>query len=148
MRVEADQKVGAVQLSARLRGVSPPVIRRLLITEQSSLAELHASLQVSFGWSDQHLYSFQIRGWQFGDPARAIELALAAFGFDVGEPFLYLYNLLVPWEIECRIEARGLIRDAQPVTCWLGTLVLMPVPGWVSSSEKFPVRSSAVGTGL
>ncbi len=55
--MEAEQKVGAVQLSARLRGVSPPVIRQLLITEQSSLAELHAALQVSFGWSDQHLYS-------------------------------------------------------------------------------------------
>jgi Plasmid pRiA4b ORF-3-like protein len=112
--MEAEQKVGAVRLSARLRGVSPAVIRRLLITEQSSLAELHANLQVSFGWSDQHLYSFQIRGWQFGDPARAIELELAgggvdiplaAFGFDIGEPFLYQYNLLVPWEIECRIEA-------------------------------------------
>jgi hypothetical protein len=124
--MEAEQKVGAVQLSARLRGVSPPVTRRLLITEQSSLAELHATLQVSIGWSDQHLYCFQIRGWQFGDPARAIELALAgggvdiplaAFGFDIGEPFLYQYNLLVPWEIECRIEARGSIRDTQPVTC-------------------------------
>ena len=56
--MEAEHKVGAVQLSARLRGVSPPVTRRLLITEQSSLAELHATLQVSFGWSDQHLYSF------------------------------------------------------------------------------------------
>jgi Plasmid pRiA4b ORF-3-like protein len=56
--MEAEQKVGAVQLSARLRCVSPPVIRRLLITEQSSLAELHATLQVSFGWSDQHLHCF------------------------------------------------------------------------------------------
>ena len=124
--MEAEQKVGAVQLSARLRGVSPPVTRRLLITAQSCLAELHATLQVSFGWSDHHLYCFQIRGWQFGDPARAIELALAgggvdiplaAFGFAIGEPFLYQYNLLVPWEIECRIEARGLIRDTHPVTC-------------------------------
>jgi hypothetical protein len=44
----AEQKVGAVQLSVLLRGVLPPVIRRLLITEQSSLAELHATLQVSF----------------------------------------------------------------------------------------------------
>src|ERR1700676_3955187 len=98
--MEAEQKVGAVQLSARLRGVSPPVLRLLLCTEQSSLAELHASLLGSFGWSDQHLYSFQIRGWQFGDPAWAIELALAgggvdiplaAFAFDIGEPFLYRY---------------------------------------------------------
>jgi hypothetical protein len=48
--------------------------------------------------SDEHLYTFQIRGWRFGDPGRAIELALArggvdiplaAFGFEIGEPFLY-----------------------------------------------------------
>jgi len=62
---------------------SPPVIRRLLITEQSSLAELHAILRVSFGWSDKHGYSFQFCGWQFGEPARAIELALAGGGVDI-----------------------------------------------------------------
>jgi hypothetical protein len=27
-----------------------------------------------------NLYTFQIRGWQFGDPARAIELAQAIKG--------------------------------------------------------------------
>jgi hypothetical protein len=115
--MDAEQKVGAVQLSTRLRGVSAPVTRRLRIAEQTSLAELHAVLQVAFGWSDGHLYTFQIRGWQFGDPARAIELALAgggvdiplaAFSFEIGEPFLYQYNLFIPWEIDCRIEARGL----------------------------------------
>jgi hypothetical protein len=106
--------------------VSPPVTRRLRVAEQTSLAELHAALQVAFGWSDGHLYTFQIRGWQFGDPARAIELALAgggvdiplaAFGFEIGEAFLYQYNLLIPWEIDCRIEVRGLIPAARPVIC-------------------------------
>ena len=47
--MEAEHKVGAVQLSARLRGVSPPVTRRLRVAEQTSLAELHAALQVAFG---------------------------------------------------------------------------------------------------
>jgi hypothetical protein len=124
--VNTEDKVGAVQLSARLRGVSPPVTRRLVITEQASLAQLHATLQVAFGWSDEHLYAFQIRGWQFGDPARAIELALAgggvdmplaAFAFEVNEAFRYQYNLFVPWEIDCRIESRGLIPAAQPLAC-------------------------------
>ena len=81
--MEAEQQVGAVQLSSRLRGVSPPVLRRLRVAEQTSLAELHAALQVAFGWSDERLYTFQIRGWQFGDPARAIELALAGGGVDI-----------------------------------------------------------------
>ncbi len=122
----AEQTVGAVQLSARLCGVSPPVTRRLLISEQASLAQFHAALQVAFGWSDEHLYCFQIRGWQFGDPARAIELALggggvdipmAAFAFEINETFRYQYNLLVPWEIDCRIESRPLVSQPQPLAC-------------------------------
>ena len=32
-------------------------------------------------------------------------------------PLLYQYNLFIPWEIDCRIEARGLVPAAQPVTC-------------------------------
>jgi hypothetical protein len=122
----AEQKVGAVQLNARLCGVSPPVTRRLVISEQASLAQLHAALQVAFGWSDEHLYVFQIRGWQFGDPARAIELALAgggvdmplaAFAFEVNEAFQYHYNLFVPWKIDCRIESRSLVPMTEPVGC-------------------------------
>ena len=124
--MNGEQKVSAVQLSARLRGVSPPVTRRLLITEQASLTQLHATLQVAFGWSDEHLYSFQIRGWQFGDPARAIELALAgggvdiplaAFVFEINETFRYQYNLFVPWEIDCRIESRRRVLVAEPLAC-------------------------------
>jgi hypothetical protein len=75
------------------------------MTEQASLAQLQAALQVAFGWSDEHLYVFWMRGWQFGEPARAIELAragggvdksLAAFGFEIDETFQYHYNLCVP----------------------------------------------------
>jgi pRiA4b ORF-3-like protein len=82
--------------------------------------------QVAFGWSDEHLYAFQIGGWQFGDPARAIELALAgggvdvplaAFAFEINETFRYQYNLFVPWEIHCRIESRGLFPMAEPLAC-------------------------------
>jgi hypothetical protein len=59
---------------------------------------------------------------QFGDTARALELApagggvdipLAAFEFEIVEPFLYQYNLLIPLEIECRIEGRSLILNEQ-----------------------------------
>ena len=114
--MEAEHKVGAVQLSTRLRCVSSPVTRRLRVAEQTSLAELHAALQVAFGWSDGHLYTFQIRGWRFGDRARGIELALAgggvdiplaAFGFEIGESFLYQYNLFIP---------RGAARGCRPMT--------------------------------
>ena len=116
-------EIGAVQMSVRVRGLSPPVTRRLRISEQATLAQLHAALQVAFGWSDTHLYTFQIRGTQFGDPSGGIELALAggvditlaAFSFEIDEPFRYQYNLFVPWELDCRIESRGLISAVTPV---------------------------------
>jgi len=118
-------EVGALQMLARVRGVSPPVTRRLQIAEQTTLKQLHAALQVAFGWVDEHLYTFQIRGTPFGDPSRGIELALAggvdvplaAFGFEVGEAFRYEYNLFVPWQIDCRIEARSLISARRPIGC-------------------------------
>jgi hypothetical protein len=71
--VGIDVSVGrwAVRLNARLCGVCPQVPRRLVIAEQASLAQLHAALQVAFAWSDEHLYVFQIRRWQFGDPTGA-----------------------------------------------------------------------------
>jgi hypothetical protein len=118
----ADSRRGAAECPPP--GVSPPVTRRLLVSEQASLAQLHAVLQVAFGWSDEHLYTFQIRGWQFGDPSRAIlalagggvDIPLAAFAFEINESFRYQYNLFVPWEMDCRIEACGLVATSEP-TC-------------------------------
>src|ERR1017187_8101560 len=147
----AEDKVGAVQLNARLCGVSPPVTRRMVITEQASLAQLHAALQVAFAWSDEHLYVFRIRGWQFGDPARAIELALAgggvekplaAFGFEINETFQHNYNLCIPWKVDCRIESRSVVPMDQPLGCLAArgdlptktSKALRPIPtGWSSS---------------
>ena len=74
----------------------------------------------------QAFWPQRIRGWQFGDPARAIELALAgggvdmplaAFAFEVNETFQYHYNLFVPWKIDCRIESRSLVPMDQPLGC-------------------------------
>jgi hypothetical protein len=120
-----DGEIGAVQLSVRVRSISAPVTRRLRIAEQATLAQLHAVLQVAFGWSDTHLYTFLIRGGQFSDRARGMELAiaggadipLAAFGFEISEPFCYRYNLFVPWEIDCRVKGRCLISREQWVAC-------------------------------
>ena len=41
--MEAEHKVGAVQLGASLRRVSPPVTRRLRVAERTWLADLHAA---------------------------------------------------------------------------------------------------------
>ena len=38
------------------------VWRRLLVSSETSLAQLHAYFQVAFDWSDEHLHRFRIQG--------------------------------------------------------------------------------------
>ena len=51
-----------LQLRISLRGVSPPVWRRLLIPEQITIVQLHRVMQLAMGWNDEHLHRFIIRG--------------------------------------------------------------------------------------
>jgi hypothetical protein len=100
------------QLRAVLLGISPIIWRRLLVRGDSTIADLHVTLQTAFGWSDTHLHRFIIQGKQYGliqgkqyglvyldgitfrgDP-RLIELS--DLGLRVKEKFLYeLAELLV-----------------------------------------------------
>ena len=56
----------AYQLRVVLRGVSPLIWRRLLVRNDSTIADMHASLQLVFGWSDEHLNRFVIHGREYG----------------------------------------------------------------------------------
>jgi Plasmid pRiA4b ORF-3-like protein len=76
------------QLRVWLRGVSPMVWRRLLVRGDTTLAELHETLQVVLGWTDEHLHRFRIHGQEFASPRNGAPLfddarrvRLTRFGF-------------------------------------------------------------------
>ena len=54
------------QLRAVLLGISPIIWRRLLVRSDSTIADLHCTLQTAFGWSDDQLHRFLIHGKQYG----------------------------------------------------------------------------------
>jgi pRiA4b ORF-3-like protein len=54
------------QLRVVLRGISPLIWRRLLVHSDTTLAHLHAILQIVFAWSDEHLHCFHIHGQEYG----------------------------------------------------------------------------------
>jgi len=58
------------QFRVVLRGVSPLIWRRLLVRSNSTLADLHATLQTALGWSNEHLHRFVIQGRQYGQGGR------------------------------------------------------------------------------
>ena len=58
------------QLRVVVRGVSPLIWRRLLIPADTTIADLHAVLQVAFGWTGRHLHWFVVQGREYGRVCR------------------------------------------------------------------------------
>lgn len=107
------------QLRVVLRGVSPLIWRRLLVRTDSSIADLHTTLQISLGWTDEHLNRFVIHGREYGvshlggigfsdDPRR---VRLVDLGLRVGERFVYEYDFSDGWQHDVRVEQ---IRPLEP----------------------------------
>ncbi|MDD1606124.1 MAG: plasmid pRiA4b ORF-3 family protein [Methylococcaceae bacterium] len=95
-----------------LIGISPMIWRRLLVRSDSTIADLHYTLQISMGWSDAHLNLFHIHGKDFGvyhdgginfadNPE---QVPLSTFGFRTRERFVYEYDFGDAWLHEVRVE--------------------------------------------
>ena len=56
------------QLKITLRGVKPPIWRRVVVDGGETLDHLHAVIQAAFGWWDAHLHDFDIGGDRYGIP--------------------------------------------------------------------------------
>lgn len=102
------------QLKVWIQGISPMVWRRLLVRSDSTIADLHYTIQIAIGWSDVHLNRFHIHGQDFGvyhdggisfadNPEKVL---LSAFGFRTRERFLYEYDFGDEWLHEVCIEKR------------------------------------------
>jgi hypothetical protein len=102
------------QLKVWLQGISPMVWRRLLVRSDSTIADLHYTIQIVMGWSDVHLNRFHIHGQDFGvyhdggmsfadNPEKVV---LSTFGFRTRERFIYEYDFGDEWLHEVRIEKR------------------------------------------
>lgn len=107
--------VTVYQLRIRLDRISPLIWRRLLVTDATTIAQLHVIIQLAFGWSDDHLHQFvrdgkpygiaYLGGVSFAD--NPDQVRLADFRFRTGERFWYEYNFHVPWRHEIRVEQIG-----------------------------------------
>lgn len=56
------------QLKVTIRGIWPPVWRRLQVSGAATFGDLHDVLQRAFGWGDYHLHHFVIGDTFYGVP--------------------------------------------------------------------------------
>lgn len=100
------------QLRVYLRKISPMIWRRLLVRSDSTVADLHYTLQIVMGWTDFHLHQFIIRGKRYGVSRssgpwfsdQASEVPLSQFQFRQNERFVYEYDFIDQWQHEIRVE--------------------------------------------
>jgi hypothetical protein len=101
------------RLRAVLRGISPLIWRWVLVRSGSTVAQLHQALQVEFGWDDEHLNRFEIRGREYAvhrDGGGMIGIDARGVRFDGLslrrlERFLYEYDFGDSWIHDLRLEA-------------------------------------------
>jgi hypothetical protein len=98
-----------LQVKVWLTGISPMVWRRIHVPANSTLRELHGTIQVAMGWEGIHLYDFHLRAERYGSwelAASSPDVTLAALRLRKGAQFIYEYDLNIPWRHEVRIEDR------------------------------------------
>jgi hypothetical protein len=102
------------QLYVWIRQISPLIWRRILVHNNSTIADLHFILQIAFSWSDFHLHRFRIHGQDYGISRAgtmgfstlAEKVHLLDFQFRLNERFLYEYDFGDLWQHEVRLEQR------------------------------------------
>jgi hypothetical protein len=100
------------QLKIVLNGIKPPVWRRVLVRDDTTISFLHEIVQVAMGWYNCHLHRFLIRGKEYGvsyeggvafanDPNK---IRLSDFRFRPAERFEYQYDFGDNWEHTLTVE--------------------------------------------
>ncbi len=99
------------QLKISLKGLLPPIWRRVQVGSHLSLAYLHKVLQIAMGWGQYHAYYFFIQGKCYGQPdldvaglTNAHQIRLAEVISQEGHKFIYLYDLADDWQHVVKVE--------------------------------------------
>ena len=101
-----------VRLKVTLRGIRPPVWRRLLVPGTMTLGELHLAIQAAMGWENCHLHVFEVGGRDYGAPydvddvADEERLTLNALVKSGVARFAYTYDFGDGWEHAILVEGR------------------------------------------
>ena len=101
----------AYQMTITLRGIRPPIWRRVQVPGAVRLAALHEVIQTVFGWTDSHLHQFVVADRTYVQPDDLDEAVEDESGVTLAEAlgtrnkrFLYAYDFGDNWEHDVVVE--------------------------------------------
>lgn len=100
-----------ISVKVTLRRIRPPIWRRLVVSDDSTLSDLHVAIQAAMGWESAHLWFFDVGGKHFGDPSLLPEvddddmlITLKKIQKAGTTRFTYVYDLGDNWQHTVVIE--------------------------------------------
>jgi site-specific recombinase XerD len=100
------------QLKISILDIHPMIWRRIRVSSNSTITDLHYIVQIAMGWTDSHLHRFiingagdgiaQIGGISFTDDPHKVRLA--DFGLRENDRFFYDYDFGDYWQHEILVE--------------------------------------------
>ena len=100
------------QLKVTLLEIRPLIWRRLQVPSAINLRRLHDVLQAAMGWTQSHLYRFEVGDQEFGEPDPDFDLPIRSakstplrkVAPEPGVTFLYEYDFGDSWLHEIVVE--------------------------------------------
>ena len=96
----------AIRLKVTLKGLKPPIWRRLVVEDTMTLGDLHMAVQAAMGWDNSHLHLFLAGEDQIGDPRQLddVENEARVDKAQGRKTFGYVYDMGDDWDHAIRIE--------------------------------------------
>lgn len=102
------------QFRINLTKISPMIWRRVLISNDSTLADLHYVIQITMGWTNYHLNEFTIHGKRYtiannvgmasANGIYGNKIKLNDLKLRLNQRITYEYDFTANWEFEIRLE--------------------------------------------
>jgi len=111
------------QIKITLKGIRPPIWRRVLVPDNVTLADLHLILQVVMGWKDSHMHGFMIGVIEYGEATtegfRAVRderrFTLSEVVPKAKTKFTYTYDFGDEWVHDIEVEEILPVAPDQPL---------------------------------
>lgn len=116
----ATLRASVLTLRVELLHIEPLIWRRLQVRGAMSLAGLHSTLQIAFGWTNSHLHSFRFAGAEYTNAREELDelkmlpvrgQTLASVLGATEQEFHYLYDWGDGWDHRVVIEHIGKPRE-------------------------------------
>ena len=99
-----------LKLRISILDVKPEIFREILVKDNITFEALHKIIQLSFGWTNSHLYSFTVKETQFSVPNKDfpnedlnVKNTITEILFRKGQKALYIYDFGDNWEHEIKV---------------------------------------------